>query len=148
MRRRRIYTRKRRGIRQIIVLTGITVEGLAYSISRSHNDNMDWQIKKWIIHVYNLKNAPWWKHGVIVEKQGWNILLDRVKIKNFGKHNKLILSDGVRIRKMSITFLGDYNIIEIGNDARMNNTVIRMEDSCNRISIGQKTTVGGNAIYP
>lgn len=105
-------------------------------------------LKKIGIKVYNLKNGPFWKKGeVSIEKKGDNILFDHVRVKSYGKNNKVIIGDGVRLHHIKIQFSGDDNTIIIGDNCSIQDTMFVTEEDGNYISMGAGTTTTGGDVF-
>ena len=106
------------------------------------------KIKNICISIYNLKNGPFWKRGEVeVEKHGTNIVFDNVKVKSFGKNNKIVIGDGVRLHKIGIELYGSNNTIVIEENYSLNNTLFVTEEDNNYILLGKGTTTTGGDVF-
>lgn len=106
------------------------------------------KIKNICISIYNLKNGPFWKRGEVeVEKHGTNIVFDNVKVKSFGKNNKIVIGDGVRLHKIGIELYGSNNTIVIEENCSLNNTLFVAEEDNNYILLGKGTTTTGGDVF-
>lgn len=75
------------------------------------------------------------------------VLLNGIKIYSYGKGNKIIFDDGVRIKNSKIIIHGNNNTVHIGSYSALNQVELYMEDDFNEIKIGKNTELCGKAHF-
>ena len=81
------------------------------------------------------------KKGVVIENRG--ALLYRCRIQTTGRNNRVVLGKGTILKHCTISLFGDNNTVIFGEDCRGNFGDYYLEDSGNRLEVGNNTQFAG-----
>lgn len=88
--------------------------------------------------------------GNRVKAQGVTIEREKTSLKHtvifspMGKNNRIIVSKGTYLIDCTFNFIGDNNVVLIGENCNLKKVNFWLEDSNNQISVGSGTTTSGN----
>lgn len=108
-------------------------------------DKMKKSLKQMIFRCYKIINSLPFNNSFRMRKtklKNEGKLLWKSKIKSYGE-NTIIFRKGGIIRNTTICIRGDHNVVEIGEDACINQGDIYIEDHNNRVMIGNGTNLCG-----
>ena len=75
------------------------------------------------------------------------VILRKLKIKDMGKGNKIIINDDSKLINCSFAFYGNNNTVAIGKNCSLNNMTVWSEDDDNKVTIGDGTTIHGETNF-
>lgn len=92
-----------------------------------------------IYYIYNMRNG-FWKKGLFVKFEKFNVRLKGIHVKNKGSNNSLFIGAGTTLNDCTIHISGDNNKIYIGSKCSLCGVHFYAEDNNNEIYLGNGTT--------